>query len=776
MCEIRKQTRRFDEKQPPRSIDRCCLLACLAISIFLVVWITLASGSFNLRSAVFLLVLPWVLLRAGCIITAALRLPSFFALDFLLGVAIVSVGVMAWKIFVPFSLWVALIILLIAVAGIPKFLPVHQRDPVSALGLLGIILSLAAATGWSQDLILPTISVEGGIVFKPWKDFFFHATIVARSVGDQTLYQVGNYEWKGFPAMFYHYASYSLASCLAKVGRVPAYDTVVGFWAPFGSFLTGLASYALGRVIWGPGAGLAALVATFLIPDGAMLTIAHPYYGYFWLQHIGPGGLYGVAIAGTALILIMQGMLEERRVWIVSGVVVGALVALFKVHIFAAAFPLLFSFAILAWPPRKRRQWLVLAVCVAAGVALLTLANHFHVGPDVHFDFSAVAWYWKALANWASGTRVESWYQIFNNAHPFPSYLAQAIGLLLVNALGIFAVVAPLVWLLALRRKTWQASEGISVAAVAILLLMTFGLSGNAILGNRDELIHRPFVWACWLVGSLTAGRLFSMLAAHRPQLWTRVVVVGAIVLTLLPMCYGSGLQHGKWSGAAVHSGIRVDLGLVECARYIRGQSPSNALAQDSHLEELPILGGLCERPSFAARPKFWMRVSKAFRESPYQEQLQRLQNLQQATNVPDLQRSVHDTGIRWYVVHPDDFIFWPTEFRDRPVFESDGYRVYDMQRCFDLQGRRYEDSLRDPQESHLQLMKPIPPAGTRNDSAPLTLLRTHRLSLIGTPRTISHFPQRTPTGNDEIKYSSTSYLPRNRPQRCANRRAGCRW
>ena len=133
MNESQQRTKKFEEKrQPARTFDSRCLLACLAISTFLVVWIILASGSFNLRFAVFLLVLPWVLLRAGGIITAALRLPSFFALDFLLGVAIVSVGVMAWKIFVPFSLWVALIILLIAVAGIPKFLPDHQRDPVSA--------------------------------------------------------------------------------------------------------------------------------------------------------------------------------------------------------------------------------------------------------------------------------------------------------------------------------------------------------------------------------------------------------------------------------------------------------------------------------------------------------------------------------------------------------------------------------------------------------------------------------------------------------------------
>jgi hypothetical protein len=94
MGESQQRTKTFgEEQQPARALDSRYLLACLAISIFLVVWITLASGSFNLRSAVFLLVLPWVLLRAGGIITAALRLPSFFALDFLLGVAIVSVGV-----------------------------------------------------------------------------------------------------------------------------------------------------------------------------------------------------------------------------------------------------------------------------------------------------------------------------------------------------------------------------------------------------------------------------------------------------------------------------------------------------------------------------------------------------------------------------------------------------------------------------------------------------------------------------------------------------------
>jgi hypothetical protein len=82
------------------------------------------------------------------------------------------------------------------------------------------------------------------------------------------------------------------------------------------------------------------------------------------------------------------------------------------------------------------------------------------------------------------------------------------------------------------------------------------------------------------------------------------------------------------------------------------------------------------------------MKVSKAFRESPYHEQLRKLQSLQQARSVPELQCSVQETGIRWYVIHPGDSYAWPPQFRDRPIFESNGYKVYDMQRCFDLSGQ----------------------------------------------------------------------------------------
>src|SRR5690242_5253244 len=219
MSQIQQLAKTSEQKQQSANgFDRYGLVACLVISTFCIVWITLATKSLNFGSVVFLFALPWVLLRAGAILTATLRFPSFFALDFLLGVTVVSIAVMSWTFFVPLSVWVLVMLLLVTVVGIPKLLPRHGRNPLSALGLLGVIVSLVAATGWSQDLIIPTAPLDGTIVFKPWSDFFIHATFVARSLGTQTLSQVGNYEWKGFPVIFYHYASYGVPICLAKVG------------------------------------------------------------------------------------------------------------------------------------------------------------------------------------------------------------------------------------------------------------------------------------------------------------------------------------------------------------------------------------------------------------------------------------------------------------------------------------------------------------------------------------------------------------------------------
>src|SRR5438046_9703829 len=132
MSYIKELAKTGEQKQHPApGFDSYGLLACLVISAFLIIWIAVASKSLNFGSVVFLFALPWVLLRAGAIVTAALRFPSFFALDFLLGVTVVSVAVMIWKFLVPLSLWVLVFVVLVALARIPNLLPVPRRHPLS---------------------------------------------------------------------------------------------------------------------------------------------------------------------------------------------------------------------------------------------------------------------------------------------------------------------------------------------------------------------------------------------------------------------------------------------------------------------------------------------------------------------------------------------------------------------------------------------------------------------------------------------------------------------
>ena len=447
---------------------------------------------------------------------------------------------MSWKLFVPLSLCVLLIVLLVASRASPTSSAAPARSAFRFRAAKCNCLSRCSNRLVSRS-DFPT-RPSTGPSFSSHGRIFSSTQLLWHAVWETKLrLKSGITSGKAFP-QFSITTPVTLSRYVwRRWDLFQPNTTVVGFWAPFGSFLTGLASYALGRAMWSQSAGLVAIMAAFLIPDAGLLNISHPTYGYFWLQHISPGGLYGIAIAGTALILVVKGTREGRRLWIASGVVLGAVVAVsksrFSLRHFRCCFPLPLS-------PGHRANACngsFFGGCVAAGVALLPLANRFYVGPNVGFDFSDIDWYWKLLANMARGTRVESWYRVFRVGHPFPSHLVQAIGLLLINALGIFALVAPLVWLFTAWRKTWRVSEGLSAGAIALLLLMTFGLSRHGASDNVYEFIHHPFVWAYWLVGTLTAGRLFVLVSESRPQLWTSVIVVSITVLTLLPVCYGSG-------------------------------------------------------------------------------------------------------------------------------------------------------------------------------------------------------------------------------------------
>ena len=48
-------------------------------------------------------------------------------------------------------------------------------------------------------------------------------------------------------------------------------------------------------------------------------------------------------------------------------------------------------------------------------------------------------------------------------------------------------------------------------------------------------------------------------------------------------------------------------------------------------------------------------------------------------TTREQLDAFARQTGIRWYLLHPDDAVAWPADVVDHPAFADRGFRVYDL-------------------------------------------------------------------------------------------------
>ena len=96
------------------------------------------------------------------------------------------------------------------------------------------------------------------------------------------------------------------------------------------------------------------------------------------------------------------------------------------------------------------------------------------------------------------------------------------------------------------------------MTAVAILLADDFWFGRSGISENAYEFIHRPFVWTYWLVGSLTAGRLFSMVAERCLRFATAIVIVSIVSLNA-----GSS---AVWLGATAQESGRERRRIPACA------------------------------------------------------------------------------------------------------------------------------------------------------------------------------------------------------------------
>jgi hypothetical protein len=662
------------------------LAATALVAAAVAVWAAVAEESFSLRAliaceATFLgfylvgsLLVAWQPLSAGALCDLPVRL--------LAGYAAVNTALLVLAWLSPLGIITNFgVVLLGAGALFAAAKPVRQPAREGAVGLVVVGLALAAATLWCQDSIRAP-AVEGdNVVFKPWIDSFYHAVHVRIFGAAHGAPSIEDFRMARVPARLYHYAAYLTPALIRQASGLRSYAAFAGVLAPMGVFFTGLGAYTLFGSLWGRWSGLTAAAALLLLPDGAQLGapfgMANTFMSYHWLTQISPSASYGLALLALVWLLVLLGCTRGSRLQLVTGWLLAAVLAVYKLHFFIASALLLLLVPPLFFRrqptlgPRRRALW-ALAAAAVYGVTIVVVQRIPGV-PTIRFDGSGIGQLFTLIKGFAEPGGLRGFLERHVGAESSTiSNLAIGAPYILLAALGVFA---PLLVILAIRLR--NRTPGVSVLfpllVVANFLAMFFGLALDMRSSTPDELSHRPVMIVYFIVASWVGGAAGLLLVeSTRLVRVARPALIALAVLCLaIPAGLGAGVQR-LWA-MRMYSPVRVPIGLVRAAEYIRDHGDGQDVFQDSQFDWTCVVSALAERRTYAARTLTiisyngdLLRQRIAF--------VEKLMDFRDAAAVIGAARQV---GLHWFLLQPGDQVKWPAEIAERPAFELGGYRLY---------------------------------------------------------------------------------------------------
>ena len=681
------------------------LVAVSLVAAVVAVWVEAAGGSFSLLAllasaaaclAFYLvgsLLAGWRKLAAGVVFDLPLRL--------LVGYAVVNTALLVLAWFSPLGLMADFgILLAVAAALFVAMRPVREPSGAS-VGLLVVGLSLAAATLWCQDSLRPMAVEEGAVVFKPWIDGFYHAVHIRIFGSSHGASSIEDFRLAGVPARLYHYGVYLTPALVWRASGITSYAAFAGILAPLGVFFTGLGAYALVGSFWGRWPGLAACAALLLLPDGVQQGMRNTFMSYHWLTQISPSATYGLALLAVAWLFVLRGCTPGSRLQLFAGWLVAGILVVYKLHFFIAS-------ALLLWlvPPLffrgdgvglgptesgaggagsfpapasgrgpiglgKRALWAVAAVVVY--VVTIVLVQKVPGVPLIRFDGSCVGDIFKLVKGFTPpGALRDFLAHRIGKGLPLHANLLFGVPFVLLAALGLFA---PLLVVLAirLRRRTSLLLVLFPFLLIANFLAMFLGLALDFSRSTPDELSHRPvmvmyFGVVAWVGGA--AGR--SLFESRRLGRIARPTLIGLVVLLMaVPAFFGAGVER-MWSMRGFSS-VRVPIGLVRAADYLREHSSPQDVFQDSQFDRTYTVAALAERRAYVARTMTRM----SYNHEKVEERVAAIEQLMGLRAAEAIVAGARKLGFRWFLLKPDSTVEWPAEIANHPAFELNGYKLY---------------------------------------------------------------------------------------------------
>jgi hypothetical protein len=148
-------------------------------------------------------------------------------------------------------------------------------------------------------------------------------------------------------------------------------------------------------------------------------------------------------------------------------------------------------------------------------------------------------------------------------------------------------------------------------------------------------------------------------------------LLCAAVLFLAVPAFLGAGDQR-IWA-MRMFSPVRVPIGLVRSAEYIRDHSDGQDLIQDSQFDRTYAVAALAERRTYASRSL----TTITYHIDLLQQRIAFIESLMELRDAAAVLATARQIGLRWFLLDPGDQIAWPAEIAERPAFELGGYRLY---------------------------------------------------------------------------------------------------
>ncbi len=673
------------------TISKWEILSLIMFTVFFSAWNIINTKTFYFETPLFFLFLSFF-----CWLTGKLIVEIFphifknlagFNLYFILGFYFINSLILCIQFIFPFSLKMDLIVSLfciliayVTISKVSKIRIINFMDSKDNLqSFLSLMLIMLATSLWTQSSINAVLNSGEITIYKPWMDSFFHARQICAFTASHGFNTIGNMLVSGKPPIFYHYASYIIPAELCSFTPTTSFQSFCSFLIPCGLFLTGLAAFILIELFWGSWAGFAACVALFLIPDPSRIILNNHWYSYQWLQQISPSGMYGIALMAIAWIF----MLEGCKKGIISAVIISYLITIlcinYKFHLFFAN-----SFIIWIYPTlffnkfSKVIKSILFIFAAALYIAIIIYSQKFTNLPYINLDGSAISNYSTFVLSMCENKWLQSFFSAkISTGIPFINTILNLCfwGMMIfINTFGIFGLLYFII--LWLQRK--KINLNILIFPLIIIvnyMVMSLGLAYDKHgIAMPEELIHRPFIWAYFIVCIWVGGAIYFYLQDYLVQnnkIQKSFIFIIIISFLFIPYKLGVDIQGGiSWGKSYINN--QIPTGLVNCCDYIRNHSSKNIVIQDSRDDRFGEVTALSERQCFVIN-YFTQRILLP-------EQITRIEAVSNLKNMKDeseIKNFFSKNKIDMYVLHSDEVVSWPKNILDKYVYQSYGYKVY---------------------------------------------------------------------------------------------------